>query len=921
MRRELIKLGDDTEMATAQIDNSLEELGELREEVAEQVRTARKTLVTVNTDVRQVQETTATVKTDVAKIMSVLTKLGKQIKTNEEASAALAAHVTDTVQSHKWIEDEYLMEQLTAMQERYESELQKCKTEYRRIFNEKQLAIDGLSQALTKVQADYMEALRQNNLVAGVREQQLKDLAHQVGEMGRSVQSCSRESFELRNEAAAMGHHLRDLDGRVADIAMRPLQSAPMAAAPVPLIDTSSQNAMHEEIHRMGQDVRLMGSDLTRLARRTDESHNELRQWFTTELKRMASEVFAALQHDSHQHIAENKRMRDTIFDLQADIRELRQERIRVEEELRQDANRNRRSPSPPGYAKRRRRYEPADAGPPPFVRFSDAPPPARPLMNHPPLPPFPGHEQMERPGFNPFFPRGDLQRRSRSRSRSPRPRPPPHRVQMDADTSRAELPRWREDRSAASSSAPPRVPNAAPTRVPIAAPALPAAPERENPQSAPPLSSTESASAQPSDSATGANRDIRTRLRPRKSRAHDVIVIEEDEESGEDNAGAANAAPTCVPADDESPPAAMESEPPAIIDRLDSIEDIRVGAELYFHFGGAPNLTFEWTSRFDKLKTDDCVDMARTVKFQQQYQSLQFFPIHFTQFVIQSVVVNGAARAKSGTSQNLDKLDVKIVAAEYQTAANRIRRSWVEALVEHLKAFAAQSMSAADASALQLSMHPCLAVNGMIAAVQDETIVDDWRQKQANALFALTKSRLDTSRRFFQDWQDEYARGSPAAYLLVLMFDVERVHMENHQSADFRMTDFGRALVLKLWTHSLAQLPYLLFVDCSWLEDQSETRGRISSLAFCHVLATILVWNSLTDIKRIVTPRYYDMVLKSLLKMLYVEGRCQDAEIMSVDLKNKKSLIELRGVDSNFVSVTDLDDFYEIARASQANT
>lgn len=396
------------------------------------------------------------------------------------------------------------------------------------------------------------------------------------------------------------------------------------------------------------------------------------------------------------------------------------------------------------------------------------------------------------------------------------------------------------------------------------------------------------------------------------------MIVIEEDEESGEENSDAANGAPTCVPADDESPAAAMESEPP-VIDRLDSIEDIRVGAALYFHFGGAPNLTFEWTPRFDKLKTDDCVDMARTVKFQQLYQSLQFFPIHFTQFVIQSLVVNGAARAKSGKSQNLDKLDVKIVAAEYQTAANRIRRSWVEALVEYLKVLAAQNLSATDASALQLSMHPCLAVNGVIAAVEDEQIVDDWRQKQANALFALTKSRLDISRRFFQDWQNEYARGSPAAYLLVLMFDVERVHMKNQQSADFRMTDFGRALVLKLWTHSLAQLPYLLFVDCSWLEDQSETSGKISSLAFCHVLATILVWNSLTDVKRIVTPRYYDILLKSLLKQLYVEGRCQDTDIMSVDLKNTKSLIELRGVDTNFISVTDLDDFYEIARASQA--
>lgn len=906
MRRELVKVGEDTETAIAQIDSSLEELGGLREDVATQVRMVSDTVKTVHADLKQVQETTATAKTDVAKIMSVLTKLAKQMKTNKEASSALAARVTNMLENHKWIDDDYLMEQLTAMQERYESELQKCKTDYRRIFNEKQLAIDGLSQALIKVQTDYTEALRQNNHVAGLREQQVKDLAFQVGDMGRTVQSCSRESFDFRNEVAAMGHHLRSLDGRVADIALRPLPPVPLAASQAPVIDNASQNAMHDKINHMGQDLRLLATDFTRLARRTDESHNDLRQWFTTEMKRLGSEMFAALQHDSHQHIAENKRMRDTIFDLQADMRELRQERIRVEEELRRDVSRNMRSPSPPGYAKHRRRYEPADAGGPPPYRFSDAQP-AGPHTNQPP--PFLGNERMDRPGANPFWPHDGLLRRSRSRSRSPRPRPPPHRVQIERETDAGRKdapPLWREDRIGTSY---------APPREPTAAPALPADPATETPQPSQPRAELES--AQP---AAEANQDIRTRLRPRKSRTHDVIVIEEDDESGEESAEAASIPPARVPADDESPPAATDNEP-LTIDLLDSIEDIRVGSALYFHFGGAPNLSFEWMTRFDKLKSDDCVDIPRTMKFQQQYQALQMFPIHFTQFVIQSIVVNGVARAKSGKSQNLDKLDANIVRAEYQIAANCIRRSWVEALIDELKSIVAQNLSATDASAMQLSMHPCLAVDGLIVAVENERIVDDWRQKQANALFALAKSRLDISRKYFQeDWQDNFARGSPASYLLVLIFDVERVHMQSQQWADLRLNDVGRALVLKLWTHSLAQLPYLLFVDCSWLEDQSESSGKISSLAFCHVLVSILVWNSLTDVKRIVTPRYYDLVLKSLLKHLHVEGRCQETETMSVNLLNKKSLIELRGVDINFVSVADLDDFYEIARASQAN-
>lgn len=160
----------------------------------------------------------------------------------------------------------------------------------------------------------------------------------------------------------------------------------------------------------------------------------------------------------------------------------------------------------------------------------------------------------------------------------------------------------------------------------------------------------------------------------------------------------------------------------------------------------------------------------------------------------------------------------------------------------------------------------------------------------------------------------------SPAVYLFTLMFDVLAVSSECPQWGTFRLNAFGAKVLAYLWNHTLTKLPYVFFADWSWLEDQS-TKEELPALAFCHLLASILLWNSAIDHHSLTNCKIYAAAVKHLLPKLYVDGRAIHDSVESTTLllaECKATHIELLDLDGTFASILGLDGFFEVTEAIQ---
>lgn len=962
VRRELERVEQIADTAVVQVQDEAADFRSVQEQVEKQAKT---TVAYVETLQRDVESASMALQTE-------LQALKKKVRTIDQRVQQ---------QATQSIDEDSLMTQLTELQEHYETELNQHKDAFLTKFLDKQQAFDALKMQIHQLgQASHQDREDAIRATAAL-DTQLKSLKHYVHELDRERQASADKQGRLKGELDELGHRVdRRLDDFVTKHQLQQqlqqlqdqylkLQHQPMPGChpPPPLpfhhhpFPPSEDPAMKEKMHLLGRDVHLIAEDLRRFTILFDSRLDEVHQSFTTQLRDLRGELFAALDHDSRQHVIENKRLRDMVFGLEGtfhdgmgrmeeklqrmddNARRMDEHMRRIEENVRRMAVERQAPRSPPrrpldAYAARSssRHYE--DRCGSGGSLYND-----QPTMHAAP----PSH-------VGPIV----APRRSRSRSRSN----PRDRMQR---SSVGRLPHRSEYRLESSStflletgitalnnrSVSPEVDQRQPSSQPASHVASTV--QSDDVQMAVVSDSGPDTGARASERAEG-DRDregssqeevehrptappIRRNKKPRKP--HEVIVIEDDESADDMIVAPDRAPPDVVTEDDEDsryPRTVVIREEGDVdltsgddvsaSDRLKRLSDLRLGSLLYFCFGGAPSLDFEWTRYFSKLNPDDCIEMSRATSFLHRYPGLHSFPIYLAQFIVQAIVVEvplGGTQSEpltlgSDDGSLVENVDPALVTDQFQQVLNKIRLSWAETLVVELQKMLERTRDVDPAVDLQLSVNPAL-----IEQAEEAKKINSasWHQQQAKLLWLLLR-RLRFASMMPAFTGDMVA--SPGVYVFLLMFDVVQVNRLSPQSGTFRLTNWGRVLVIQLWDHLLSKLPYLLFADCSWLENQTDSSGTLPTLGFCHILSAILAWTSITD-KAIESSTYfYSVLVRLFLDCLHVNGvRVRDSEDFMSLVMNEAGAdgaaaaeIELIGVDTKLFSLLQLDGFFEVAHA-----
>ncbi|CAI5739930.1 unnamed protein product [Peronospora destructor] len=309
---------------------------------------------------------------------------------------------------------------------------------------------------------------------------------------------------------------------------------------------------------------------------------------------------------------------------------------------------------------------------------------------------------------------------------------------------------------------------------------------------------------------------------------------------------------------------------------------------------------------------------MPRVLRFQRRYVFLQGFPAYLTQCILQAVVVNGQivpSESDSKVSGVSGTLNAENMRAKFDDMVNEIHLSWAKALVKHLT----KQASAVDDLALkklELSVNPA----GLSSIGDKDDVIYGWSRRQESVMWILAQQLHYGS---LLPAMMCNVNASPSVYLFALMFDVLTVTSECPQSGTFRLNDFGGTLLAHLWDHTLKKLPYVFFADWAWLEDQS-TKRVMPALAFCHILASILLWNSAIDRHSLTNRNIYAAAMKHIFSKLCAGGEPvldSTTNVGSLQLAACESTqIELRDLDSKFASMLGLDGFFEVMEAIQNN-
>ncbi|KAG7396795.1 hypothetical protein PHYBOEH_001713 [Phytophthora boehmeriae] len=424
-------------------------------------------------------------------------------------------------------------------------------------------------------------------------------------------------------------------------------------------------------------------------------------------------------------------------------------------------------------------------------------------------------------------------------------------------------------------------------------------------------------------------------RNRQSRRRTPEVIVIEEDddeeeddEEEREEGSMAPNRAPPDVVLDEEDISQADDviMEPPPdntnaadrteLTDLLERETDLQTGFLLYFCLGGAPDLDAQWTRYFSQLRTDECVEMPRALRFQRRYIFLQNFPVYLTQCILQAVIINRQTVSEENEAfQAIGVLDVAAVRNRFYDVVEGIHLSWAKALVQQLSEDLASHEPLA--SEMKLSINPA----GLSAAGDNDELICEWRRLQAPALWTLARELHYGS---LMPSVNSCEGVSPAVYLFALMFDVLTVSSECPQSGSYRLNAFGGKMMSQLWNQTLKKLPYVFFADWSWLDDQS-AKEKLPALGFCHLLASILLWNSAMDRYSLMNRILYADAVSQMLSKLYVDRKpirdSSDADASSLLVSKCESThIDLLDIDAKFTAALGLDGFFEVWEAIQSN-
>ncbi|KAE9045607.1 hypothetical protein PR003_g2233 [Phytophthora rubi] len=970
--RELRREGARTRMELEKLDDTAEAAVERAEQCAQRAQTAQESAQAKDAALKDAQAAGARHAAELEKLGKKLLQLDKKLERQRQSS----------------INEEFLMTQLTQLQEQYENELTKVREDHDAALEAKQKQLDAVDKAVAKLQQQQdkklkklwesvdraLQSLREENntlaqkLSHAATKQEVQTLQQQLQTLERENQD---EQARTRTDLNSFEDKLVDVDTRVTDAERKisevgaraaaapptrpPPRPLPMPMPPPPpprdMVRMVDLDGIHDALRRMSGDFKAVAADMASFNKRIDAQGVQQEQRLEARLQELNTHVFDALGRDARMHATEISRLKDAVFDAQSAHREFGQRIRRLEDDLQQVMA----TRAPP-------RSPPRDRGGGPGWRYGQNQPPVLPMPPPPPPPP-PSTFRDRRERSSRYEPAPDIRdnsappppqdrirwaprRRSRSRSRSP-----PHRSTWNGSAS--GLPRTDSG---------PVTPNQSGRRFQRGDQRYNAettnsggAASTRNDVSA--LTTLNTGSAQ---IARGDNRNndiepnqeqasmpFRRNRQPR--RTPEVIVIEEDDddddaeeiegdddddeedrgdERGEGEAAAPNRAPPDVVLDEEeaSQPADATAAPPPDSANTDHVEstdvlekeaDLQTGFLLYFCLGGAPDLDVQWTNCFSRLNADECVEMPRALRFQRRYSFLQNFPVYLTQCILQAVILNGQSVPEGSepeTSQPTGALTSPIIRAKFNEVVKGIHHAWAEALNEYLS----KQACSLDLEKLELSINPA-ALSG---DADDDDIIYDWSRRQESAMWVLAQKLYYGS--LLPEMKCN-ADASPAVYLFTLMFDVLTVDSAAPQFGTFQLNVFGGKLMAHLWDHTLRKLPYAFFADWSWLDDQS-TKEKLPALAFCHLLASILLWNSAIDRHSLTNRNIYAVAVKHILPKLRVDGKtvyegpglAEPSPILLSECKTSR--IELQDLDTMFASMLGLDGFFEVTEGIQTN-
>ncbi|RLN93048.1 hypothetical protein BBJ28_00005475 [Nothophytophthora sp. Chile5] len=890
VRRELEKLDDVAESAVEQAERCADQAASLKERTTQQTTANDAALEQMTAKLEAVEVSTAS---ELLEVKKKLTQVDKKLQKQTQSA----------------IDEDFLMTQLTALQEQYDSELAKLREEQTVAMRAKQRQVESMERLLQTSRDEHSRLAQRVGQLPSRKE--LDDLQQQLEELERVYlddQTRTRAGLE------AMQHRVVELNRHVGDVDAR-ASSQPPLPPPHALVRPGEVAVLHDELRRVNRDLHAVSVDFAGLSKRVDDRGDQQSQQFELRVQDLSGQVFDALGSDSRLHATEIRRLKDAMFDLQSGQREAGQRMRRLEDERQQVAAS---MPLPPprgpgGFSEWHRGAESPLLPPPlPDHSFERAPRPSHPFDGAPPG--FRGHsfESPLPPNRTTWPPR------RRSRSRSPIRRPPlreePPRTELGtSNLRRFEHNNQRQPLDSNDEEIRRRDSRANNGGIPASSTQLPRQGSGDGGQVPEAPSHAEEPPRVPF-----------RRNRPSRRRNPEVIVIEEDEDD-EEEALAPDRAPPDVVLDEEeaSDPAAdvimtsgdgHETQLGAT-DRLERDADLHTGFLLYFCLGGAPDLEPQWTSSFSELKAEDCVAMPRALGFQRRYSCLQNFPVYLTQCILQAVIVNGQAGGTGeaeATSLVTGGLNAASLRTEFNKMVKDVRLSWGETLLRYL-AELFESMETVASEPLQLAMNPAILP---LSIDQEEVQSDEWSRQQATAMWTLAH---DLHYGSVLPSLASHPDASPAVYLFALMFDVLSVTSECPESGSYRLNVFGEKLVRHLWHHLLQKLPYVFFADWSWLDAQS-SKGKLPPLGFCHLLASILLWNSAMERDLLMRSDVYVAAIDLMLTRLRVDGKPvselsdSESDSLLVGESESSTRIELVDVDNTFALALGMDALFEVS-------
>ncbi|DBA02678.1 TPA: hypothetical protein N0F65_010503 [Lagenidium giganteum] len=916
VRRELEKMGETTDVSAMRVEDALSGLSRYAEQTAQRSKDTKATVKQMKSSVVAAIQAKEEVAAEMATLRKRVAAIAKQLQ----------------AQRTEHIDEEFLMTQLTDLQERFEGELLKFRNECTALDKAKKGLLEKLDKRITATRNTWMEQVNElsRRLTSAMEVIQALDsrmqglvVAQQDGEYNRG--RVGDELDSLRREVAEQSRRCWTLEQQQ----QHHSQVQPPAPGDDPVV--------MERLDAFGCELRRLTDDFVGFTKLMDARQDHLRQQLRQELRQemrqeiqhclqeFGKQVFGALEHDSRMHISENKRMRDTVFDLQADLREMGQRMHGIEDSLRcGPPPYPPRSPLPPLRHKRRRRDdERTEPGRPfrPYGRHDDnttLPPSqydsyAPQQQQWPPMPPPPPMDAFSAPPLPPGY-----------EDQTPSVSHPPQVPNHGFETHHAEV--------VAEPRASELLEYAQPPSAPLPPEPTPAAP--------PPATIEDSGPSDRERRSLSPCRESGMQRIRRQRRPHEVIVIEDEGDDYEELPSVppfrAPPEPTVEP---EEPPSSVvrvrveiEGEPTSTApprqstDEMNTITALHVGFLMYVCFGGAPSMDADWSQHFAELKPDNTVGIERLRNFQSRYPALQTMPIQLSQFVLQ-VISSDAPMLNvlpPPPASSVGDFSIEILKTEFTRILQLVRRTWAEALNEYTTRM---YRALVKDPTMKFSLNPIFA--GDPTEDEDATA---WLWQHAESLRKLTHSVIaHTSPNVTIKLA---AETSPAVFVFLLMFDVLSVEALQPQKASFQLNQFGRRLMVHLWDRLLSKLPYELFVDCSWLDEQSDSSGKLPPIGFCHALASLLAWNSVSRITDFVPDTTtsskdgacdkvdgYAECTRLLLRCLRIQGKplSEMSRSPTLSLLHKQTVVELVDVDTKLAMLLQMDGFFEASGAVRA--